>query len=176
MPTRLGNVLRTAESYPGDKERWELDAVFWWPRLYLVLPDSARSQVDDARAALDQLIVLAWLSGAFAVVALALTGAGLALPVGLGCAGGGLLLSRAAYQAAVTSAAAFGELLRACFDLYRGDVLKQLGWAMPPTLDEERELWAALGQQLYRRGVSTARDALLKAPRQPPPAAPAAGP
>jgi hypothetical protein len=37
LPTRLGNTLRAAESYPGDGERWGLDAVFWWPRLYLII-------------------------------------------------------------------------------------------------------------------------------------------
>ena len=73
LPTRLGNALRAAESYPGDEQRWGLDAVFWWPRLYLILPDSARGQVDDARASVDQLVVLTILSAAFAAVALGLS-------------------------------------------------------------------------------------------------------
>ena len=41
MPTGLGSALGAAESCPGGDERWALDAVFWWPRLCLLLPDSA---------------------------------------------------------------------------------------------------------------------------------------
>ena len=48
VPTRLGNALRAAESYPGSDEGWGLDAVFWWPRPCLLLPDRARNQVDEA--------------------------------------------------------------------------------------------------------------------------------
>jgi len=167
MPTRLGNALRAAESYPGDEQRWGIDAVFWWPRLYLILPDSARTQVDDARAGLDQLVVLTMLSAAFGTVALALSCAGLNLTVGLGCAAGAFLLSRGSYLAAVTSAAVFGDLVRSCYDLFRGDLLTRLGWPMPPTLKRERQLWGALGQQLYRRGTSRPDEALLNAPREP---------
>lgn len=168
LPTRLGNALRAAESYPGDEERWGLDAAFWWPRLYLILPDSARDQVDNARASLDQLVVLTMLSAAFGVVALTLSCAGLNLAVGLGCAGGALLLSRGSYLAAVTAAGVFGELVRSSYDLFRGDLLAKLGWPMPPTLRAERKLWTALSQQLYGRGTTAQGDALLRAPRQPP--------
>jgi hypothetical protein len=167
LPTRLGNALRAAESYPGDEERWGLDAVFWWPRLYLILPDSARAQVDDARASLDQLVVLTVLSAGFGVVALVLSAAGLNPAVGLSCAGGALLLSRGCYLAAVTSATVLGDLVRSCYDLFRGDLLARLGWQMPPTLKRERQLWTVLGQQLYRRGSSQQGDALLNAPREP---------
>jgi hypothetical protein len=167
MPTRLGNALRAAESYPGDEQRWGLDAVFWWPRLYLILPDGARTQVDDARAGLDQLVVLTVLSAAFGTVALALSCADLNLTVGLACAAGGFLLSRACYLAAVTTAASFGDLVRSCYDLFRGDLLARLGWPMPPTLKRERQLWGALGQQLYRRGTSKTDEELLNASRQP---------
>ena len=169
LPTRLGNALRAAESYPSDEQRWGLDAAFWWPRLYLVLPDSARGQVDDARASLDQLVVLTMLSAAFGVVSLALSCAGLNLGVGLGCAAGALLLSRGSYLSAVTAAGVFGELVRSSYDLFRGDLLAKLGWPMPPTLTAERQLWTDLGKQLYRRGTdSREADARLNASRQPP--------
>jgi hypothetical protein len=168
LPTRLGNALLAAESYPGDEQRWGVDAAFWWPRLYLILPDSARDQVDDARASLDQLVVLTMLSAAFGVVALALSCAGLNLAVGLGCAAGALLLSRCSYLAAVTAAGVFGELVRSSYDLFRGDLLGKLGWPMPPTLAAERQLWLSLSQQLYRRITTAQGEALLNAPRQPP--------
>jgi hypothetical protein len=168
MPTRLGNALRAAESYPGDEQRWGIDAAFWWPRLYLILPDSARDQVDNARASLDQLVVLTMLSAAFGAASLALSCAGLNLAVGLGCAAGPLLLSRCSYLAAVTAAGVFGELVRSSYDLFRGDLLGKLGWPMPPTLAAERKLWTALGQQLYGRGTTAQGEAWLNAPRQPP--------
>jgi hypothetical protein len=176
MPTRLGNALRAAEAYPGDPERWGVDAVFWWPRLYLILPDSARGQVDDARAGLDQLVVLTMLSAAFGVVALALSCAGLNLAVGLSCAAGAFLLSRGSYLAAVTAATVFGDLVRSCYDLFRGDLLTRLGWPVPATLKRERQLWNALGQQLYRRGAGQPDEALLNAPREPPAPPPSNGP
>jgi hypothetical protein len=108
------------------------------------------------------------LSAAFGVVALALSAAGLNLAVGLGCAAGALLLSRCSYLSAVTTAGVFGELIRSCYDLFRGDLLTRLGWPVPPTLLAERQLWTVLGQQLYRRGSTQQGEALLNAPRQPP--------
>jgi hypothetical protein len=168
LPTRLGNALRAAESYAGDDQRWGIDAVYWWPRLYLVLTDSTRAQVDETRAGLDQMVVMTLLTSAFAVVALALTCAGLNLTVGLSCAVGGLVLARGWYLTAVTTATVYGDLVRSCYDLFRGDLLAKLGWAMPLTLPEERRLWRALGQQFYRRGVDQDAEHLINGPRDKP--------
>jgi hypothetical protein len=169
LPTRLGNTLRAAESYPGDGERWGLDAVFWWPRLYLIIPDSARNQVDDARASMDQMILLSVLSFAFAAVAVGFGIGGLPLAVWVWCTAGALVLSWLTYRAAVAQAAVFGDLVRSCFDLFRSDLLTHLGWPLPESLADERSLWGVLGQQLFRRGTS-AQD-LINAPRARPPAA-----
>jgi hypothetical protein len=168
LPTRLGNTLRAAESYPGDSERWGLDAVFWWPRLYLIIPDSAREQVDEARSSVDQMVFLSVLSGVFAAIALGFGIAGLPLVVWAPCVGGAVALSWLTYSAAVVSAAVFGDLVRSCFDLFRSDLLTHLGWSMPERLPDERALWGALGQQLYRRGASSPVQDLINAPRIPP--------
>ena len=167
LPTRLGNALRAAEAYSGDGQRWGLDSAFWWPRLYLILPDSARNQVDEARASMDQMVLLSILSAVFGAVALGFAVGGL-LTVGLGCAVGALVLSRLTYLAAVASAVSFGNLVRSCFDLFRGDLIAHLGWQMPDSLPNERKLWIALGQQLYRRGVDSTAQNLIDAPRTPP--------
>ena len=154
MPTRLGNVLKAAESYPGDQERWQLDAAFWWPRLYLIIPNSVREQLDSARSSMDQMVVLTTLSAAFSLASIGFGIAGIRPSIWLCCAIGAAILSRLVYLAAVSSAAVFGDLVRSCFDLFRSDLLRHVGWAVPSELSAERALWIALEQQLYRRGAS----------------------
>jgi hypothetical protein len=154
LPTRLGNVLRAAEQYPGDPERYHVDAVFFWPRIYLVLPGSTRHEVEEARATLDQLVVVATLATAFAGVAVgAAVWPGLPIMVWAPAVAGAVLAVASSYRAAVNAAAEFGELVRSCFDLYRHALLDHLGFARPATIEEERALWQAVQQQLYRRAA-----------------------
>jgi hypothetical protein len=147
LPTRLGNVLKGAEVYPGEKERYELDAVFFWPRLYAVLPDAMRETLGSARSSLDLLLLTSFLGNLFAVIAAATLGATGSSDWRLWLAEVGAL----AYRSAVSSATVYAELVRSAFDLYRRDLLKQMGLELPPTLPAERALWRNLGSQLYRR-------------------------
>jgi hypothetical protein len=55
-------------------------------------------------------------------------------------------------------------VVRSVCDLYRGDLLKKLGFGMPDSLAEERKLWKNLGEQLYRRDATEA--AVLDAARK----------
>ena len=57
---------------------------------------------------------------------------------------GTLVLSRLAYRAAVSQAAEVGSIIRVAFDLYRYDILDQLGRPHPETLAAERALWLSL--------------------------------
>src|SRR5262249_34312036 len=43
MPTALGNILRAAESWPAHK--YGLDPAKCWPRLWLLLPETSRSEL-----------------------------------------------------------------------------------------------------------------------------------
>lgn len=155
LPTRLGNVLKGAEAYPADDERYAMDAVFFWPRLYAVLPDPMRQTLGSARSSLDLLLTTSLLGLLYAVIA------GVTL---LGTrswdwrlwgaeVGGGLIVGLLAYRSALSSATVYTELVRSAFDLYRRDLLKQFGFPPPPTLEAERTLWRNLGHQLYRRGA-----------------------
>ncbi|MFI1035196.1 hypothetical protein [Streptomyces sp. NPDC020951] len=152
LPTRLGNALRAAEFYASDSRRYGIDAVFFWPRLYPLLPDALRGALGAARASLEQFLVISSLSAAFVPVT-AVLAAVLDLPVAvwlpvLTCT---TLLSPLAYRAAVSAALSYSELVRSAFDTHRRALLAAMGLALPETLEAERTLWQALGQQLYRR-------------------------
>jgi hypothetical protein len=146
MPTRLGNVLKSAELYP--HLRYGMDGVLFWPRLYAVLPERVATALAETRSTLERLATLSCLSGVFAV------GGGGYLLVARGPVAvyltsllGGYLLAVICYRAAVHTAADYAEQVRAAFDVYRRDLAKQLD-GETATLD--RPQWIALGQFWYR--------------------------
>ena len=51
MPTSIGNILRAAERRPADK--YGLDAIIVWPRLWLLLPEATRTELRAAYGSLD---------------------------------------------------------------------------------------------------------------------------
>jgi hypothetical protein len=62
---------------------------------------------------------------------------------------GFFILSYLFYMGAVTRARAYGETVKAAFDLYRWDLLKQIGFQqLPKTRKAERELWNKISVQL----------------------------
>ncbi|GHI02524.1 hypothetical protein AQI88_14320 [Streptomyces cellostaticus] len=167
LPTRLGNALRAAELYPCDERRYGIDAVFFWPRLYPLLPDALRDALAAARASLELYLVLSALSAALVRVTVVLSARlDLPWPVWLPVLLGSGLLSPLAYRAAVSSALSYGELVRSAFDTQRRALLTALGLGLPGTLEAERDLWRALGQQLYRRDAD--RPNLLRFTTEPP--------
>jgi hypothetical protein len=161
LPTRLGNAIRAAESYARDRQRYGIDAVFFWPRLYPLLPDALRDSLTAARSSMEQLLFIALLSGALVPVTFVLAVI-LRLPVvvWLPVVAGAPVLALLTYRSAVAVAVSYGELVRSAFDTHRLMLLTSLGYALPTCLDEERQLWQAIGQLLYRR--DTDRPDLLK--------------
>ena len=65
MPTRLGNILRAAEDHALD--RYDIDTVIVWPRLYAVLPDRFIAAIAAAKMPLDLMAVIGALATVFAV-------------------------------------------------------------------------------------------------------------
>jgi hypothetical protein len=144
MPTRVGNVLRAAESRP--YEKYGLDAVKCWPQLWLVLPDVARQELTSARASLDAaaaaclwgLLFLVWSTWTL-----------WAIPVGLA-------VTLAAYFVWVPDRAeVFADLVEAAFDLYRPALYAALRWPLPSDPADERKLGALLTEYLWRGSDAT---------------------
>jgi hypothetical protein len=154
LPTRFGNVFKAAETYVADRRRYGLDAVFFWSHLLQVIPKTTQTELASARASVETTVVVTTLSALLVPISAAL-GLGLGLPfvLWLSVVAGALLISRISYWTGVRSAIGFATLVRTAFDLHHRDLLHALGYEPPRTLEEERALWRAVGQTLYRRGA-----------------------
>lgn len=154
MPTRIGNILRAAEMWPDHK--YGLSTVVTWPRLWLVLPDSARQELITARASLDSAAA----SVVWGLLFCCFAGwTPLALLPGLGVVVGAIAFWLP------SSAETFGDLLEACYDLYRGSLYEQLRWPLPANPSEERAVGKALTEYLWRGTIDQVSFAQPSAPQ-----------
>ena len=148
MPTRLGNILKNSEKYPLD--RYEIDAVLLWSRLYHLFPERYMQIIGEARSALDFTLAIATLSGLFSLI----SGIYLVLIRAPGwlfllCFWGGALLAWMAYESALGNAAAYAEQVKVGFDLYRRELVKQLHLEPARSLTDEKEQWLSIRRLLY---------------------------
>jgi hypothetical protein len=154
LPTQLGNVLRKAETYP--QREYGMAAVTLWPRLIAVLKADYATALDNAKTSLDFMINSSFLSGLSALLMLLL---GLWYPVPLAATTlwwpwvlplvAFAVAAFCLYRAAVGRAAAWGSLIEGAFDLYRDDLLKELGYGdKPVSRQAERVLWDRISRQI----------------------------
>jgi len=137
MPTRLGDVLRAAETWPADK--YGLDAPKCWPRLWLVLPETARKELSDARSSLDQgaaawlwgLLFAVWIPWAWWAVIVAIF-----VPAG-------------AYLWMLSAARGYGDLIESAFDVHRAALYEAVGYRAPSDPALEVEAGRALTAYLW---------------------------
>jgi hypothetical protein len=138
MPTALGNRLRAAEQH--SHARYGLDAVTAFPRLWPLLPDCLREDLAESREGLNAavrlfawgLLSLVWCLWAWWVVLIAVA------------------MMWIAWRRVLDAAEAYGDLLRASFDLYRFDLYRALRWPLPSDTETERAHGERLTVYLYR--------------------------
>jgi hypothetical protein len=153
LPTRLGNVIRCFERYPF--LAYGMEAIVIWPRLIAKIDSGFASTIDEAKTSFDFMLNTSFLSGLTACVILAI---GLGKPSPLSWTyflpwvwrvlffGG---LARIFYWLSISRAYPWGDQVRAAFDLYRFDLLKEMGYVRRPlTNQEERALWCNISNQL----------------------------
>jgi hypothetical protein len=144
MPTRLGDILRAAEERPNRK--YGLDTIVCWYALWLVLPTETKTEIVQARGALDRAAVT-WLWGAFFLVWTPWTW--WAIPVAVA-------VPVLAYYVGILGAARlFSELTVSAFDLYRFRLYDSLHLPRPssPALERRHDgprvnnlLWGGLDE------------------------------
>jgi hypothetical protein len=158
MPTRLGNVLRSSETYAF--ERYFIIDTAIWPRLLPVLPAEITKHLEEKNNLFMFLLNSSFLSCALSFLSFIFGSLGLILPANtlpkdffyigyqfipawsylafsIILLGFGYLL----YRVAVNAAEDFSMYIRSSFDLYRTNLLRQLNWELPETLEKEKSLW-----------------------------------
>ncbi|NJN32407.1 MAG: hypothetical protein HC824_19765 [Synechococcales cyanobacterium RM1_1_8] len=143
LPTRLGNILRAAERRP--YHRYGLDAIICWPRLWLLLPEAVKKDLQAAQTELNNAVRLIFWSLLFLVWSI---WAWWAIPLAL-------MAAAFAYGWALDAAAVYATLIEATFDLHRPLLYNALGWTLPPDPAEERRVGRQLTDYLWRGSVSS---------------------
>lgn len=154
LPTRLGNVIRSFEHYP--HLRYNIEAVTVWPRLIAKIDKDYAAGIDDAKTSFDFMLNCSALSLLFGFIILIV---GLLYPAHLNSPGLTIIwlceivtfwgLARLFYFLSISRAKSWGNMVRGAFDLYRWELLKQLGYTrMPESLKEERALWFNISHQM----------------------------
>lgn len=154
LPTRLGNVFRSFEDY--SYRQYRMEAITLWPRLAAVLPKDYAAAIDSAKASFDFMLNLSALLSVLVLEMLIVRLPFVSPPESLSELGLWLAyvavfaaIAHALYNGAIGQAKVWGELFKGAFDLYRWDLLKQLGYTRrPPNMREERTLWENIYQRI----------------------------
>jgi hypothetical protein len=163
LPTRLGNVIRSAERYSA--VQYGMDAVVFWPTLVAAIPSDYGEVIDSSKTPFDFMVNCSFLS---AVAAALITAGGIIRNHPFNLAAGWpwlrwalvfALLWQVFYRMAITRAGGWGSKIRGAFDLYRFDLLKKLGYTtVPTTREEELALWAEINYRMYYPDDDSATD------------------
>ncbi len=154
LPTRLGNVIRAFEHYP--VSQYKMESITVWPRLIAKIDPVYATSIDDSKTAFDFMLNSSVLCALLAVLNL-FVGVWFGIPTGspwlvvrwvlqlIAFAG----LAYFLYLASIGRARAWGNMVKGAYDLYRWDLLKQLGYDhRPDTKEGERELWSQISNQM----------------------------
>ncbi len=154
MPTRFGNILRAAETYPGT--RYSIDAVPIWGRMAHVIPADGMEKIDDAHNQCLFLLNMALLSCLFSILCFLVSAHQFLVGreigslktlfdgwIGIYLVLGSLALIIAwfFYEASLLNVSQYGSMIRTAYDLYRFDLLDALRFELPTTLESEKQTW-----------------------------------
>lgn len=158
LPTRLGNVLRSAERQAGQRYGFS-NAVEIMPMIYPSISSSLADNVDDTRNDLDMacrmcavLWVIALVAGGTLAADGAIASAAAWLAVPLTAAVFGIF----SYRAAIRCAEDYGRILYYIFDLHRRDFIRAFGYVPPESPEDERNLITDITRWLIGRDSDAA--------------------
>jgi hypothetical protein len=150
LPTKFGNVFRSLEAYP--LVVYGIDAIPAWPRLQAVLPEKFKTQLGEAKSLLDffvNIVVGGVLTGWLYILLGIWTRdlPSLWLPVVA------IAVVFGSYNASLVAVKEYGIHVKCAFDLYRGELAKQLGLELPRSPAAERRMWVAVSTMMIYRST-----------------------
>lgn len=156
-PTRLGNILTEYETYSDRK--YDMDGVFYWPRIWIILDKDTRSELDEQQSVVDGAVYIAfvlYLAGVLSLLYALAAAAGVVLAYGLSV---GVLLLLAplcwllgysCYRLSLAAHAQFGTLVKAMFDRYHSEVNVQPVLEIIADATGEEKVRKLRGPEAYR--------------------------
>jgi hypothetical protein len=149
MPTRLGNLLRATERTPIRK--YGLDPIVCWSRLWMLIPDAVKKDLQEARADLNTSARV-WLWSLLFCLWSVLGVNFQSRSVNLWAMWPflGIVSAWVAYQWAIDAAITYSELIQATFDLYRHLLYQSIRWHLPTEPEVEKQVGADLTRYLQR--------------------------
>lgn len=141
LPTALGNALRTGETSAG--ERYGLNTLSSWPRLYPLLSERLSALQSSARDSLDaaaNLCISFFVVFVISAVALADEPKAYWIPVLA------FTLCCLSYVGSIAAAVTFTTYVRTAYDLHRFDLLKAMHLALPETAVDELPTFQKLSE------------------------------
>jgi hypothetical protein len=153
-PTALGTLGYANAEYV--RRNYGIDLAVIWPRLSPLLPSQLTTQIEEAEAAIEQLVAFSTTTVLFGLVAGGLAAyhrAPVIVCVLLPLVS--YLLAFLVYRAVLPAAEQWSQLVRTGVDLHRFELLDALHLTRPRTSAEDRALWnrlngVLLGQELDR--------------------------
>ncbi len=137
LPTRMGNILRSAERRP--LKDYGLDAIVFWPYLWLLLPESTRKDIQEARSELNNAVRLFLWSVLFLVWTI---WTWWAIPIAI-------ISASFAYCWSLDAAETYAALFEAAFAIHRKLLYQAFGWDQPKDPNEERRVGKQMRNHIW---------------------------
>jgi hypothetical protein len=145
LPTAFGNAMRAFENYSVDM--YGADAIVLWVRLLAVLPADFRQMMNAAKAQTDFWVNL-WLIGYLLLVENLLLIVRYERFGAWWVAALAAILIIVAPRHAKLAAVAWGDYVKASFDLYLPELREKLKHPVPTTAEEEKRQWNEISRQV----------------------------
>ena len=163
LPTAFGNQLLAAEKY--SFVTYGMDIIYWWPRLWLLLSDSERTENEETLIPLIALLntTTVLFGGGLGYVICLMYQIPLIIELGwlttlleIGIFACFIIAGYVFYHLTILQLIPYGDNIRAVADLHRFDLLKALHLPLPDTVQEEKEIWRDIQEWIIVRNISSA--------------------